>query len=779
MAPQLAPGAAAEPSPEVTSGAEGNWTFNPVRPNAGTGRAQEQGAGSATQRPDSSSPMNVSWLGLGGHPGPGQVNLNLTQAGVVAIVGSDQLRKEREADGERRRSEHRGSWIASSFERWRSAIENYVSSVKPGNQTALNTAAVPFASYLNAMHNRIHPLFAESFLESLDNLPASHPMNDQHLVTRLEIVLTKDGHVQKMGIVRTSGITAFDIAALDAVQRASPYGPAPTAIVSPDGNVYLHWEFHRDEVYACSTMNARPFLLNVPSKGPDPDPTLPPGSAPPPVQERGVPGGSNESREGLLTPPCAASSGESPQGERGRGVEPNQARLPAARARRMTDAPNPTGLRPSRLAPSGRARRRRRRLHLRNLGWILRAIGLSAVAATILGVIVVPGLHGSASDAVVNTWDRASSVFAYAMAILVSGGIVLSIVELVGSHRAETISGALIVAGSSLVVVLLVVSVARAYVAPDTPPQLQVTLLVAVIASAVATTAGWRAIGGPHTRALSLVVSSFALAALVRLAAWEMATLGGERASASLYAVSRGLSTLGVMVEAFGQLAAAVWIGTRGPAGLAALVARGDRGVRRDVGRGVRRRGGRAGVGRGAAHVARPGVGAAGAVCAQRGALLPRRCRRASSSAAACARSSARSAGDRRSRPAFALALVSRGRSTRRCGRSRSSPRRSGRSWPRSTTGSSGRAFRSRASPSAPCLGRMSARTTGPSGLRGWSRQVASVKYRPPCPTSASPTASEASSVKATVRDSVAEVRAPVAEVTSSPRAWRRSCSVR
>ena len=115
-------------------------------------------------------------------------------------------------------------WSASNFERWRSAIENYVSSVKPGNQTALNTAASsPFATYLNGMHNRIHPIFADAFLSSLDNLPATHVLNDQHLVTRLEIVLTKEGHIVKLGVIKTSGVTAFDIAALDSVQRASPF----------------------------------------------------------------------------------------------------------------------------------------------------------------------------------------------------------------------------------------------------------------------------------------------------------------------------------------------------------------------------------------------------------------------------------------------------------------------------------------------------------------------------------------------------------------------------
>ncbi len=281
----------------MTSAADGTWTFNPIRPNAGAGAAQDPGPGSATQRANNGAPpTSVAWLGLGGHAAPGQVNLNLNQMGVIAAVGVDQLRKEREADGERRRSEHRGSWTASSFERWRSAIENYVSSVKPGNQTALNTAQVPFATYLNSMHNRIHPIFADSFLDSLDNLPPSHPMNDQHLITRLEIVLTKEGHLHKMGIVRTSGITAFDIAALDAVSRASPSSGRPRQrSFSPDGNVYLHWEFHRDEVYACSTMNARPFLLNQPAKPADPtDPTLPPGNKPPPTQERGAPPGATE-----------------------------------------------------------------------------------------------------------------------------------------------------------------------------------------------------------------------------------------------------------------------------------------------------------------------------------------------------------------------------------------------------------------------------------------------------------------------------------------------------
>jgi TonB family protein len=259
------------------------WRFDPMAKGAqasrGTGSVRDGKVGEVGK-------PNAQWLGLGSEPGDGRPNLNLSHAGVASVIGEDQLRRDRMNDGERRRSEHRGTWQPSSLERWRSATENYVSSVKVGNQTALNAARVPFASYLHAIHNRIHPIFADAFLGSLSGLPPTHPLNDLKMQTHLEIVLSPRGEVVKMGIVRSSGVTAFDIAALDSVQRASPFGTAPPAIFSGDGNVYLHWEFHRDEVFACSTMNARPFILvspppigpvkPVPSREQGPPEPLPP-----------------------------------------------------------------------------------------------------------------------------------------------------------------------------------------------------------------------------------------------------------------------------------------------------------------------------------------------------------------------------------------------------------------------------------------------------------------------------------------------------------------------
>lgn len=247
--------------------------------------------------------MEALGLGAAGVTSSG-VALNLTPTQANEAIGSNEMSRLRRADGERRRSEHRGSWRTPSFERYRSAIENYVPSVKPGNQTALNTAAVPFASYLNQIHNRIHPLFADQFLSSLDAMPASHPMNDLSLVTALEIVVEREaGRLVRRGVTRTSGVTAFDISAIAAVERAAPFGTPPDAIVSPDGNVYLHWEFRRDGM-ACSTLYAHPFILKgQPKPAPLPtDPPLPPFRGP-----DGEPSPPAGERHGRLQPPEPAA----------------------------------------------------------------------------------------------------------------------------------------------------------------------------------------------------------------------------------------------------------------------------------------------------------------------------------------------------------------------------------------------------------------------------------------------------------------------------------------
>ncbi|HKY36081.1 MAG TPA: hypothetical protein VJN18_09090 [Polyangiaceae bacterium] len=275
--------------PEVVASQDGSFSIK--SPEAATPEKKARKAKKRLPPRRPKSLMEALGLGSAGRTGTG-VALNLTPSQAVDAIGSDELSRLRRTDGERRRSQHRGSWRVPNFERYRSAIENYVPSIKPGNQTALNTAAAPFASYLNQVHSRIHPIFADEFLMSLEQLPASHPLNDLTLVTTMEIVLEREeGRLVRRGVVKNSGVTSFDVQALMAVDRAGPFGTPPTQIISPDGNVYLHWEFRRDQM-ACSTLYAHPFIKRTEPK-PAPLPTTPrqppfrgPDDAAPPDRQR-------------------------------------------------------------------------------------------------------------------------------------------------------------------------------------------------------------------------------------------------------------------------------------------------------------------------------------------------------------------------------------------------------------------------------------------------------------------------------------------------------------
>jgi TonB family protein len=195
------------------------------------------------------------------------VNLNLSWSQYEDTFGNEELRQERESYLQQRRSKSRGG----SNKRWqefRAAIENFVSDVKPGNQTALNAAASPFAEYLSAVHRRIHREFAYRFLESLPLV--SGPFGDMSLNATLEIVFNRDGTVHKIGFVKSSGFLPFDYGAFEAVMRAQPYPEAPPQILSGDGRVYVHWGFYRNH-RQCGTFNASPYILPNPPGTPHPE----------------------------------------------------------------------------------------------------------------------------------------------------------------------------------------------------------------------------------------------------------------------------------------------------------------------------------------------------------------------------------------------------------------------------------------------------------------------------------------------------------------------------
>jgi hypothetical protein len=222
-----------------------------------------RGRGRAGDGRRSGAPGDGGGRGQGRGRTSGDLDLQVSWANFEQVYGRERLAEERRTFIEERRTRMRGqSGSTPDMNRFRAAIENYVPNVRPGNQTALNAAASPFANYLAGVHRRIHREFADRYLASLPSW-GDDPHADRTLMTKLEIILNQDGSVHRVGVVRTSGLITFDYGAYRAVMRGQPYPAPPSSILSGDGRVYFHWGFYRNE-RQCGTFNAQPYILPHP-----------------------------------------------------------------------------------------------------------------------------------------------------------------------------------------------------------------------------------------------------------------------------------------------------------------------------------------------------------------------------------------------------------------------------------------------------------------------------------------------------------------------------------
>ena len=311
-------------------------------PGEGGGEARVgrgQGEAGAEQRAGASGGANGQ-RGRGRGAGESGVDLRVSWSTFERTFTPDQLRDERERYVAERRSRARGGAREQRWREFRSAIENYVPNVRPGNQTALNAAASPFAEYLATVHRRIHREFADRFLAGLPG--GTNPFGDHSLMTNLEIILNRDGTVHRVGIVATSGFLPFDYGAFESVMRAQPYPEPPPDILSGDGRVYFHWGFYRNE-RQCGTFNAEPYIL--------PHPPTTPGRRHGPLQDRPelggvIPRGESPVLDGASLPAEHGPRESAPP-------QPSPAPTPDAPGDDTPAAPPPTPTRPTTPDPPG------------------------------------------------------------------------------------------------------------------------------------------------------------------------------------------------------------------------------------------------------------------------------------------------------------------------------------------------------------------------------------------------------------------------------------------
>lgn len=186
----------------------------------------------------------------------------------------------------------------------------------------------------------------------------------------------------------------------------------------------------------------------------------------------------------------------------------------------------------------------------------LYALALMACLTKLGAVLVAPGLPGIASSTVIDRAQLASAVASY---FLLASLVAVSVAATLRLSRVARVSMAArgaVAVGSGVVVATIAPAVAHRL----QPGAILVLLAATTLVVVVASVASMRA---PHTRAVALVLSLLAATSLAKTVAFALALWSGSHASLRAWQIARGASTVAVALEIIAVLVAAAWLGTR------------------------------------------------------------------------------------------------------------------------------------------------------------------------------------------------------------------------
>jgi TonB family protein len=199
---------------------------------------------------------------------PEQVELEMDWAVFERAFAKEAADERREYQQQSQAKRRGGLRFGTMTGKVRRALHDNSSWVAAGQQEPLGKRKRTFRAYIHAIHDRIHHLFADSFLGSLSSLDPNDPLNDFNLMTKMEFEVLKSGVINDLHVIRSSGNTVFDAAAVDSILRSGPFPPPPPQILSWNDRVYFRWGFYRNN-RKCGVFNAEPYILRAPGAAPE------------------------------------------------------------------------------------------------------------------------------------------------------------------------------------------------------------------------------------------------------------------------------------------------------------------------------------------------------------------------------------------------------------------------------------------------------------------------------------------------------------------------------
>lgn len=126
-----------------------------------------------------------------------------------------------------------------------SQTNDHLEGVEEGLQTILNTREFVYYSYYQRIRDKIRQYWEPKIREKVRKIFAAGRSlaSSSDRVTKVIIVLNREGFLIRVQIVSESGIQDLDEAAVEAFRAAEPFPNPPDGIVDEDGTIRIRWDF--------------------------------------------------------------------------------------------------------------------------------------------------------------------------------------------------------------------------------------------------------------------------------------------------------------------------------------------------------------------------------------------------------------------------------------------------------------------------------------------------------------------------------------------------------
>ncbi len=126
-----------------------------------------------------------------------------------------------------------------------SQTDDALEDIEEGEHTLLNTRRTKFFSFYSRIKGQLrshwNPLIREevSFIYATKRSPAAIGKKK----TSVQIILDKDGYLEEIALLRTSGNKDIDKAAIQALRLAAPFPNPPKGMRDKDKKIRIFWDF--------------------------------------------------------------------------------------------------------------------------------------------------------------------------------------------------------------------------------------------------------------------------------------------------------------------------------------------------------------------------------------------------------------------------------------------------------------------------------------------------------------------------------------------------------